>query len=118
MTKIELARVYEIKQPVKPYSFLTDRLWPRGISKERLNGVTWLKEVAPTTELRQWFHANLEHWAEFEQRYLAELNTNKTWQPLMILLNQGETICLLYGSKDSQHNQAIVLRDFLLTKLK
>lgn len=118
MAKIELERVYEINQQVNPHTFLVDRLWPRGISKERLAGVTWLKEVAPSTELRHWFHANLDSWSEFEQRYLTELEVSESWLPLLALLKQGETICLLYGSKDTQHNQAIVLRDFLLAKLK
>lgn len=117
MAKIELVRVYETRQPIEPHTYLVDRLWPRGISKTRLAGVIWLKEVAPTTELRHWFHANPDNWSEFEQRYLAELKVNASWQPLLNELQQGKTIHLLYGSKDTQHNQAVVLRDFLFAQL-
>ncbi|MBN3853779.1 MULTISPECIES: DUF488 domain-containing protein [unclassified Paraburkholderia] len=118
--KIALQRVYEALPEGREHRFLVDRLWPRGISKERLAGVTWAKEAAPSTALRQWFHANQNdpaHWDEFERRYLAELAANHdAWAPLAEAAHAGP-IVLLYGSHDAEHNHAIVLRDFLLKHL-
>lgn len=117
MDKIELIRVYDIKSSVPEYSFLVDRLWPRGVTKVRLSGAQWLKDIAPTNALRHWFHEHPEQWSEFEQRYLDELRTSSLWQPLVNLLKEGKPIKLLFASKDIQHNQAIVLRDFLLKQI-
>jgi uncharacterized protein YeaO (DUF488 family) len=113
---ITLKRIYDHTQPAAENSFLVDRLWPRGISKERLQGVVWLKSVAPSNELRQWFHKNLEEWPQFTQSYWQELDAGKEWQPLVDLLQQNQNITLLYGSKNLQQNHAIILRDFLLGK--
>lgn len=117
--KIAIQRVYEPLPEGGQRCFLVDRLWPRGISKERLAGVTWAKDVAPSTALRQWFHAS-EHdpaqWEEFERRYLAELSADRdAWTPLVEASHAGP-IVLLYGSHDAEHNHAIVLRDYLLKK--
>ena len=117
MDKIELIRVYDIKSLAPEHSFLVDRLWPRGVSKARLSGVQWLKDIAPTNTLRHWFHEHSDRWSEFEQRYINELKNNPSWQPLLNLLKEGIPIKLLFASKDTQHNQAIVLRDFLLNQL-
>ncbi|MGE4802075.1 DUF488 domain-containing protein [Yersinia hibernica] len=113
--KITLQRVYDVQPPYQANTFLVDRLWPRGISKIRLEGVIWLKDVAPDNALRQWFHQHLD-WAEFVKRYQAQLNNSTAWEPLLIVLKQ-HPITLLYGSRDAQHNQAVVLRDFLVEKL-
>jgi uncharacterized protein YeaO (DUF488 family) len=115
--KITTQRVYEPLPEGDETCFLVDRLWPRGMRKERLAGVTWAKEVAPSTPLRQWFHAS-DHdpaqWHEFERRYLEELEANPAaWTPLVEASRAGP-IVLLYGSHDAEHNHAIVLRDFLL----
>ncbi|MDN0118928.1 DUF488 family protein [Yersinia frederiksenii] len=114
MNKINLQRVYDVQAPYHANTFLVDRLWPRGISKARLQGVVWLKEVAPDNALRQWFHQNLD-WPEFVVRYQAQLNHSTAWQPLLEVLKQ-QPITLLYGSRDAEQNQAVVLRDFLLSK--
>ncbi|WP_209635258.1 DUF488 family protein [Serratia sp. PL17] len=104
--------------PTAPVNcYLIDRLWPRGISKEQLLGVQWLKEIAPDNTLRQWFHQHLEQWELFESRYRQQLAENDAWRPLVALLRQGEPLTLLYGSKDTQHNHGIVLRDFLLAQI-
>ncbi|MCB5296330.1 DUF488 domain-containing protein [Yersinia intermedia] len=113
--RITLARVYDVQPPYQANTFLTDRLWPRGISKTRLLGVVWLKEVAPENALRKWFHQYLD-WPEFVVRYQAQLDSSTAWQPLLDVLKQ-QPITLLYGSRDAQQNQAVVLRDFLLSKL-
>lgn len=117
MVSIQLIRVYDAAVPMAENSFLTDRLWPRGISKERLAGVIWLKDVAPSTDLRKRFHADPTRWDEFRHDYYAELNTGEAWLPLLKLLRQGKDITLMFGSKDVRHNQGVVLRDFLLEKL-
>ncbi|WP_321866728.1 DUF488 domain-containing protein [Paraburkholderia tropica] len=113
---IEIQRVYEPLPDDGRACFLVDRLWPRGIRKETLAGVTWAKDVAPSTALRQWFHASgtdAAHWDEFRRRYLAELDANREgWQPLADASAQ-HPIVLLYGKHDTEHNHAAVLRDFL-----
>ncbi|PXX14244.1 uracil-DNA glycosylase [Paraburkholderia tropica] len=113
---IEIQRVYEPLPDDGRACFLVDRLWPRGIRKETLAGVTWAKDVAPSTALRQWFHASgtdAAHWDEFRRRYLAELDANREgWQPLADASAQ-HPIVLLYGAHDTEHNHAAVLRDFL-----
>ncbi|CNC65153.1 putative uroporphyrin-III c-methyltransferase [Yersinia frederiksenii] len=114
VNKISLQRVYDVQAPYQANTFLVDRLWPRGISKARLEGVIWLKEVAPDNALRQWFHQHLD-WPEFVVRYQAQLNNSTAWQPLLAVLKQ-RPITLLYGSRNAEQNQAIVLRDFLISK--
>ncbi|GKX56660.1 MarR family transcriptional regulator [Leminorella grimontii] len=118
MADIRLVRVYDAPQNPDKNSFLTDRLWPRGISKERLKGVVWLKEAAPSTELRKRFHADPTQWQAFCRDYVDELNRQDAWAPLLALLKQGETVTLMFGSRDLEHNQGVVLRDFLLNRLK
>ncbi|MCG5049338.1 DUF488 family protein [Pectobacterium brasiliense] len=114
---IHLTRIYDAHAPFSPHTFLIDRLWPRGISKVRLEGVEWFKDIAPSSELRKWFHAEPERWAEFVDYYRNELAQGSACGRLLALLEEKQAITLLYGSKDAQHNHAIVLRDFLLERL-
>ncbi|MEQ9860545.1 DUF488 family protein [Pectobacterium cacticida] len=113
---IHLVRVYDAHAPFASPAFLVDRLWPRGISKARLEGVEWLKDIAPSNELRQWFHADPHRWEAFVEYYRHELAQGTACDRLLTLLKQDTAITLLYGSKDAQHNHAIVLRDFLLAQ--
>ena len=120
MTKptIDLQRVYGPLPTSDHACFLVDRLWPRGLRKEALAGVEWLKDVAPSTELRQWYHKDLSQWDEFEARYLAELDQHPAaCQPLVEACAKGP-VALLYGSHDVEHNHAIVLRNWLLKHQK
>lgn len=115
---IDIQRVYEAAPTRDHRCFLVDRLWPRGIRKEALGEVQWLKDVAPSAELRQWFHHDPSQWEAFAQRYVAELDAHhEAWQPLADACAKGP-IALLYGSRDVDHNHAIVLRDYLLRKLR
>ncbi|KHN51170.1 DUF488 domain-containing protein [Pectobacterium fontis] len=114
---IHLIRVYDAQAPFSSLTFLVDRLWPRGISKARLEGVEWFKDIAPSSELRKWFHAEPERWGEFADYYRHELVQNAACGRLVTLLEQRKPITLLYGSKNAQHNHAVVLRDFLLARL-
>ncbi len=115
---IQIKRAYEEATPEDGRRFLVDRLWPRGVKKEALLLDGWLKEVAPSTELRRWFGHEPERWAEFQQRYAAELDAQpESWQPLLEAARQGE-ITLLYAARDEVHNNAAVLRSYLEKKLE
>ncbi|CNE40250.1 putative uroporphyrin-III c-methyltransferase [Yersinia nurmii] len=112
---IFLKRVYDVHPPYEPDIFLIDRLWPRGIAKVRLNGVIWLKDIAPTNELRKQFHQQGD-WQAFVKDYTMQLNSNAAvWRPLLEIAKK-RPLTLLYGSKDAQHNHAIVLRNYLLAE--
>lgn len=93
--------------------FLVDRLWPRGVSHERLQA-QWLKDVAPSNELRQWFDHRADRWEQFRQRYWRELAAQpQLLAPLRDALAAGP-VTLVYGARDTEHNQAVALRDYLL----
>src|SRR5581483_1500730 len=93
--------------------FLVDRLWPRGIKKENLKLEGWLKEAAPSSRLRQWFGHDPERWEEFRQRYFDELKKHSdAWQPFLDTVKKSP-VTLVYAAKDSQHNNAQALREFL-----
>jgi len=117
---IQIKRIYEDADPSDGKRILVDRLWSRGISKENAQLYVWLKEVAPSTELRKWFHAVTpeQHWLEFKQRYLQELKTNPAVKELCDIA-LSEKVTLLYSAKDSERNHAIILKEYLLNnKLK
>ncbi len=110
---IVIKRVYEEKHASDGSRFLVERLWPRGMKKENLEMTAWLKDVAPSTELRRWFGHEPAKWEEFQQRYRAELEENKTaWEPLLEAAGKGD-ITLLYSAHDTEHNAALVLQSFL-----
>jgi uncharacterized protein YeaO (DUF488 family) len=110
---IRLKRVYEAPAEEDGTRILVDRLWPRGLTKEKAKVDLWLKEVAPSTELRKWFAHDPAKWREFQTRYKAELKENA--EPLAALKKEAGkgTTTLLYGAKDEQHNEAIVLQQLL-----
>jgi uncharacterized protein YeaO (DUF488 family) len=110
---IKLKRVYEEPGKSDGTRILVDRLWPRGLTKEKAHLDLWLKEVAPSTELRKWFAHDPAKWPEFKTRYLAELKHNKEQvEILQQAIAKGPTT-LLYGAKDQQHNEAVVLQNLL-----
>lgn len=97
-----------------PRVFLVDRLWPRGIKKEALPHDLWLKAVAPSTELRHWFGHDPDRFDEFSRRYRAELDAVRDEAaPLIGAARSGDDLVLLYSAKDTEHNQAVVLRRWL-----
>jgi uncharacterized protein YeaO (DUF488 family) len=111
---IRLKRTYEPPSPEDGGRFLVERLWPRGMKREALEADAWLKEVAPSTELRKWFRHRTERWDDFRRRYREELAHNPSaWQPILEAGERG-TVTLLYSTHDLFHNGARVLRDFLL----
>ncbi len=109
---ITTRRVYE-KAPRTGPQFLVERLWPRGIRKEQLKIDGWLRDVAPTTELRKWFSHDPAKWAEFRRRYFTELDRKpEVWQPLIDAARHGD-VTLLYSSHDTEHNNAVALKTYL-----
>lgn len=111
---INIKRAYEPQSPEDGFRVYIDRLWPRGLSHETFHYDLWNKEVAPSTELREWFHADpLNEWEEFEKRYLKELSENPAFLTLKKELEGKPTVTLLYSSHDTKHNNAIVLRKAL-----
>ncbi|HWG68873.1 MAG TPA: DUF488 family protein [Steroidobacteraceae bacterium] len=110
---IRIKRAYEARARDDGRRLLVERLWPRGMKKEALKADAWLKEVAPSTQLRQWFGHREERWEEFRRRYQRELIANpQAWAPILDAGRQG-TVTLLYSAHDTLHNGALVLRDFL-----
>jgi uncharacterized protein YeaO (DUF488 family) len=110
---IKLKRVYEEPAKTDGTRILVDRLWPRGLTKEKAHVDLWLKEVAPSTALRKWFAHDPAKWTEFKTRYRAELRQNP--DPLTLLKQAAAkgSATLLYGAKDEEHNEAIVLQALL-----
>jgi uncharacterized protein YeaO (DUF488 family) len=106
---IRLKRVYDPPEPDDGVRFLVDGMWPRGIKKEVLPMKDWLKEVAPSAKLRRWFGHDPDKWAEFQQRYQAELATKPdAVQPIREAAHQGN-VTLLYSAQDTKHNNAVAL---------
>ncbi|MDN0083480.1 DUF488 family protein [Crenobacter sp. SG2305] len=115
-SRIHLVRVYDLP-PGTQNAFLVDRLWPRGISKAELKNVRWLKDAAPTDELRRWLHEQPERWPTFCQKYWQELLAHPEHvQPLLGAARQGD-VTLVYASRDTEHNNAQVLKQFLEAQL-
>jgi uncharacterized protein YeaO (DUF488 family) len=116
---ITRVRAYDLSKTARGARVLVDRLWPRGASKAGLKLDAWLKDVAPSTELRKWFHENPEtRFREFRRRYLAELRKgSKDLDQLLDLIRQ-RPVLLIYGARDPEHNHAVVLQDFLERTLK
>lgn len=114
--KLRIKRTYEPKARGDGRRFLVERLWPRGIRKEALALDAWLKDVAPSTGLRQWFGHRVERWEDFQVRYRRELDGNpEAWQPILDAARRGP-VTLLYSARDEAHNGAVVLRDYLQKK--
>ncbi len=108
-----IKRVYDPPAPEDGYRVLVDRLWPRGITKERAALDLWLKDEAPSSELRTWFHARSDSFEEFAGRYRAELATNPAVDQLRAAARTHPTVTLLYGVRDPVRNHAVVLADVL-----
>ncbi|NYT65097.1 DUF488 domain-containing protein [Alcaligenaceae bacterium] len=108
---VDIRRAYEPSQADEGYRVLVDRLWPRGIAKADLVYDLWCKDLAPSSDLRQWFGHQVEKWPEFSKRYRAELQTPEQQGRIHDIISaaKGQRITLIYGAKDREHNQAVVL---------
>lgn len=114
---IRIKRVYEPRARGDGRRILVERLWPRGMTKESLEAHAWMKEVAPSAELREWFAHRVARWPEFRRRYIAELNAKPDlWTPILGASRRG-AVTLLYSAHDTEHNSAVVLRDYLARRL-
>jgi len=112
---ISTRRLYDPEEPGEHYKVLIDRLWPRGVLKEKAGWNEWIKEIAPSTELRQWFHHNPDRWDQFKQLYRKELaQKNNELSRLRQLEKEHRNLALLYAAKDKEHNNAIVLMEYLV----
>jgi uncharacterized protein YeaO (DUF488 family) len=106
---IKIKRVYEKPDKTDGTRILVDRLWPRGLTKAKAKVDLWLKEIAPSTELRKWFGHEPDKWAEFKKRYHAELKKNGEQAALLKEEIEKGVVTLVYGAKDEEHNEAVVL---------
>jgi uncharacterized protein YeaO (DUF488 family) len=113
-TKYRIKRVYDPISDSDGTRLLVERLWPRGVKKTSIKIKVWLKDVAPSTELRKWFSHDPTKWQDFCSRYVAELQANPdAWRPIIEAARHGP-VTLIYSSHDTEHNNAVALRDFLM----
>lgn len=110
---IETERVYDTAQKPGSYRVLVDRLWPRGRRKDELELDLWLKDIAPSNELRKWFAHDPTKWQTFKQRYFQELESKQDLLNQLFAGAQGRPIVLLYGARDTEHNQALALKEYI-----
>ena len=119
MAAVRIKRVYEPPSSKDGRRVLVDRLWPRGLAKSSAGIDSWAKDAAPSTELRTWFHKDREQWTEFRRRYLEELGANPgATADLVERLRGGETLTLLYASRDEERNHAMVLAEHLRSRAR
>jgi uncharacterized protein YeaO (DUF488 family) len=113
---IKIKRVYEHYANDDGTRILVDRLWPRGLTKEKAHVDLWLKEIAPSTKLRKWFGHDPEKWSRFRGRYETEIRQSDDLIEMLKEKARQGTITLLYGARDEKHNEALVLKGFLERK--
>ena len=114
---IKLKRAYEPASPEDGTRFLVERLWPRGVTKRDLKLDGWLKDVAPSAELRKWFSHDPKKWPQFRRRYFAELRARRTvWEPLVSAARPGR-VTFVYAAHDVARNGAVALKTFLDRRL-
>lgn len=111
--KIKLKRIYEAYSPTDGYRVLVDRLWPRGISRENAHIDEWNKELAPSSELRKWFHHDPKLWKSFSEKYEIELKEKDPGKEFLDRNKNQDLITLVYGAKDEQHCNALILKKYL-----
>lgn len=110
---IKIKRIYEPFAKTDGFRVLIDRLWPRGMKKEDAHIDIWMKDIAPSTELRKWFDHDPDKWDEFRMKYHHELKTSDALKEIHAIIGQHTTITLLFAAKEEQYNHAIVLQEFL-----
>ena len=116
---INIHRIYEFTEPRSEIRILVDKLWPRGISREEARLDDWWKDVAPSTKLRKWYRHDTSKWEEFQEKYLGELRSNRSLiSEKLEALDSDKPLVLLYGARDKEHNQAVVLKEFLESEFK
>ncbi len=112
-TRFQLKRAYDGASPQDGYRILVDRLWPRGLSKEKASIDLWLKEIAPSPELRKWFGHDPAKWEQFRQRYWQELKDRPELVQQIRQQSRKGKVTLVYSAKDEEHNDAVALKEYL-----
>ncbi|WP_207798758.1 DUF488 domain-containing protein [Candidatus Cryosericum terrychapinii] len=115
---IRAKRVYEEYSSDDGTRVLVERLWPRGFTRERLHADSWLREIAPTAELRTWYAHDVVKWPEFMTRYITQLDTQPDLVESLLEIARRGPLTLLYAAKDTEHNSALVLLNYLKGQLK
>lgn len=118
MPTVRIKRIYAPPAEDDGYRILVDRLWPRGVKKETADINLWLKEIAPSAELRAWFGHDPAKWTAFREKYMRALKENPAVNELTDCINKYKTVTLLYGAKDEVHNQAVVLQQYIRSLIK
>ena len=113
MSEVKIKRVYDAPDGDDGTRILVDRLWPRGLTKERACVDVWLKDIAPSTELRKWFGHDPAKWEQFRERYHRELEANVNLVSLLKEKLKGGAVTLLFAAKDAEHNEAVALQEWL-----
>lgn len=113
MTKYAVKRIYEPISERDGYRVLVDRLWPRGVSKEKAALDEWAKDIAPSTELRQWFSHDPAKFEEFSRRYIEEIKQNPQVPAVTAGWHEQKAVTLLYGARDETNNEAVVLQEYM-----
>ena len=116
--KIQVKRVYEVVAPGDGTRILIDRLWPRGLSKAKAAVDVWMKEIAPSTELRRWYGHDAEKWLEFKDRYHAELDENAGAVGELVSQSEKDNVTLLFGSREERLNNAFALKEYLESRAR
>jgi uncharacterized protein YeaO (DUF488 family) len=111
---ITIKRAYEATKEDDGYRILVDRLWPRGVSKEKAKLDRWMKDIAPSNELRKWFGHDPDRWEAFKKKYLNEIQEHmELVKELKEIIQENDTVTLIYSAKDEEHNNAVVLLELL-----
>lgn len=114
---VKVKRIYDDYDPEDGYRVLVDRLWPRGVSKEKAHVDLWMRDIAPSTELRKWFRHDTQKWDEFTAQYTKEIKENTgQLEELNKILREHATVTFLYAARDTEHNDAVVLKQVLSKK--
>ncbi len=115
---INTKRIYEEASAEDGYRLLVDQLWPRGLTKEKARVDRWLKEIAPSKELRKWYNHEPEKWPEFKRRYFEELDENNSLVDELIAIIKDRDVTFLFSSKESELNNALALKEYIEKKKK
>lgn len=118
MGQVDIKRVYEQAADEDGVRILVDRLWPRGVSKERAALSGWLKDVAPSPDLRRWWHHDPDRFEDFARRYRTELDDNPVLEDLLSIVREHDRTTLVYAAKDPAVNHALILRDYIRQALE
>ena len=114
--EIRTKRVYDAPSEDDGFRVLVDRLWPRGLTKDRVGADAWMKDLAPSTELRKWFRHEQPKWTEFKQRYYQELNQKPQAVDQLRRAMEKSPVTLLYAAQDAERNHAVALKEFLVKR--